>query len=57
MPHTDGLFYRKRALRVKLMNIQHSNYVKYENWDHCCNLSCHNPEVKNMHTPMSESAH
>ena len=24
------LFYRKRALRVKLMNIQYSNYVKYE---------------------------
>ena len=42
------------------MNIQYSKYVKYEIFDKTgiiAILSCHNPEVKHMHTSMSESAH
>ena len=56
----NGRFYRKRALRMKFMNIQHSKYVKYEIFDKSgiiAILSSHNTEVKHTHTPMSETVH
>ena len=54
-----GLYYRKR---VKIMNIQvySSKFVNYEIFDETeiiAILSCHNPEVKQIQTPMSVSTH
>ena len=55
--HIYGPLYRKRVLRVKFMNIQYSKYVIFDKSGIIAILSCYSPEVKHMHTPMSESAH